>query len=347
MVANRPALRAAGVVYPGDSPHSHFRAALDLRGATFGGHDYPKARGAWAAVTAEVNAFPGAAVISHESLARTRRAGRVRAVEDFAGAPVHVVITARDLTRQIPAVWQEQVKNRNTTSYAAYLEDVFTEGGAERFWRAQDLPGVAARWAEQVGGDAVTIVTVPRPGAHHSELWNRFREACALPDVDVVIPDVDNRSMGAAESELLRQINTRLPSDLPWPRYEARIKRRFAPRVLSSRREYGTLVLPDRWRDAVTELAGSQVETLAAAGYRVVGDLDDLMPVRSDSAPSMPDDFTSDQLLAVSIGLLADVALLDEPPGTAATSPPAVAAAPDTPGGQSGQLRRWSRRFRG
>ncbi len=324
LVANRPAIRAAGLLYPGDSPHTHFRAALDLRGGRFGGHQYPRAKGAWAAVTREVNAFAGPAVISHESLAQAKRDDRIRAVEAFDGAKVHVVITARDLGRQIPAVWQENVKNRNTKTYTEFLDGVFDEEERAKFWRAQDLASVADGWAEQVGKDAITIVTVPPAGGDRSLLWTRFRQACELPDIDYRQPDVsDNRSMGAAETEVLRRMNSCFPDDLPWPRYENRVKRGFVIRVLSTERRYGPLLVPKRWQDATRDRASRQVELLSKAGYLVVGDLNELHPEPTPAVGPGPDDFSSEQLLDVSVRLLSETALL----GTSAIQMPEPAAA--------------------
>lgn len=324
LVANRPAIRAAGALYPGDSPHTHFRAALDLRGGKFAGHEYRRAKGVWEAVTREVNAFDGPAVISHESLARTKRDDRIRAVEGFDGAEVRVVITARDLGRQVPAVWQENVKNRNSRTYTEFLDDVFDEGKRATFWRAQDLASVAARWAKQVGKDAVTIVTVPPPGGDRTLLWTRFQRACGLPDIDYHLPEVsDNRSMGAAETEVLRRMNTCFPDDLPWPRYESRVKRGFVIRVLSTERRHGPLLVPPRWQDATRERASRQVELLSKAGYPVVGDLDELNPQPTQAVGPGPDDFSSEQLLDVSVRLLSETALM----GTSAVRMPEPTAA--------------------
>ena len=39
----------------------------------------------------------------------------------FADDEVHVVLTARDLARQIPAEWQENVKHRGRRSFARFM----------------------------------------------------------------------------------------------------------------------------------------------------------------------------------------------------------------------------------
>ncbi len=320
---NRAGLRAAGTLYPGRSAHAHFQAALDLRGGTFQGHTYPKAAGTWRALAAEVDRFGGNALISHEFLARIRKESLVQAVGAFGTDDVRVVITARDLGRQLPAVWQENVKNRNEETYGFFLRAVLerppagedTDQAARRaakFWRAQDVAGVSERWSKLVGPEAVTIVTVPHPGAEREELWTRFAAACNLPALDIELPlERENQSMGAIESEVLRRMNARFPQNLPWPRYEALVKRTFAIKILAASRSHGALVVPAAWREATRQAAEKQVAGLAAARYRVVGHLDELLPQFRDSAERSPDDFTEGELLAATLELLARAAVTE------------------------------------
>lgn len=325
LVANRARLRSAGFLYPGLSPHAHFQAVLDLRGGKLKGHTYPRAAGMWRVLTSEVDRFGGTAVISHELLARIEAEGRARAVGDLGTDDVRVVITARDLGRQLPAVWQENVKNRNEETYKFFLHAVFEQwegideelaaSRAARFWRAQDIVGVAERWAKLVGREALTIVTVPHSGAEPDELWTRFARACNVPALDFQMPlEPQNQSMGAIESEVLRRMNARFPQSLPWPRYEALVKRTFAIEVLAASRSHGALVVPAAWRKATRQAAEKQVAGLAAAGYRVVGHLDELLPQFRDSVERSPDDFTEGELLGATLELLARVAATEPHP---------------------------------
>src|SRR5262245_64817592 len=105
---NRERLRGAGLLYPGDQPDAHFLATLDLLDRHF--HGQAAADGAWERLAAEVQAWGGTAVISHEMLAPARPDTVRRAMDSLAGVEVHIVCTARDLARQVPAVWQEDVK---------------------------------------------------------------------------------------------------------------------------------------------------------------------------------------------------------------------------------------------
>src|SRR4029079_18055480 len=91
---------------------------------------------------------------------------RARPVQGFATADVRVVITVRDLARQIPATWQETLKNRSETPYAEYLATLFetwpsARRGSGGFWAAQDVEALVRRWSAGVGVERVTVVTVP------------------------------------------------------------------------------------------------------------------------------------------------------------------------------------------
>ena len=74
-----------------------------------------EAIGAWDELAAAVRKAPGTAIISHEILATASRSQVGRALESVGhgtGTEVHVILSVRDLVRQIPAEWQENVKHR-------------------------------------------------------------------------------------------------------------------------------------------------------------------------------------------------------------------------------------------
>jgi hypothetical protein len=280
--SNRDLLRRNGVVYPGARRADHFKASLDLRGTNYLGHTYPDAAGAWRRLVDEVNAYEGSALISHETLARTRGPVIEQAVKDFDTHDVRVVVTARDLARQVPAIWQERLKNRSTETYGNFLHNIFASDHGRRrrgrFWEVQDLIGVTGRWSAGVGPDNVIIVTVPPSGGEPQELWRRFATAADLPELpyDMTVPH-RNASLGVVESELLRRLNP-MVSELTWPEYEVRIKHRFAALNLASYQTAGRLTVPKEWHDDVQRIAEETIAWLAASEYRVVGDLADLTP---------------------------------------------------------------------
>jgi hypothetical protein len=261
--ANRSVLRTAGLLYPGKKSGDQFAASLDLRAFQLEKFEQLRVEGMWDTIAAEVRSFGGDAVISHETLARCSSGDVRRVKQSFPDADLRVVLTARDLGRQVPAVWQETVKNRSTSSYDDYLTDIFLNpdsGASKFFWRPQDVAKVVHRWGRVMGMSNVTVVTVPPPGAPRDELWQRFASAIDLPDVDIEPPQAaGNVSLGPAEAELLRHVNSVLPDEFPWLRYSRLVKRQFAERTLASR-QGDRLAVPTQWHDAVKARADSMVE---------------------------------------------------------------------------------------
>src|SRR5262249_22208570 len=112
LFSNRTALRRDGLLYPGNAVRSHFWASQDLRDMAFHGYVEPQVSGAWDRLVGEIRNFGGAAIIDHEILAAASAAQIDRALADLDFADVHIVLTARDIARQLPAAWQERIKNR-------------------------------------------------------------------------------------------------------------------------------------------------------------------------------------------------------------------------------------------
>jgi hypothetical protein len=317
LFANRELLAQHGTLYPGSDPAAHFLASLDLRGTPFKGYTYERADGAWNRLVAEANAFDGNVLISHETLAQARRNHIDRAVAAFAPADVCIVVTARDLARQIPAVWQEQLKNRATTPYDEFVStalgnwrrDVARPRG---IWGAQDIRGVVRRWAAAVGTERVVVVTVPPAGAPQSLLWDRFAAATQLPDLGYRFASGANPSLGIGEAELLRRLNPRLDIVLDWPQYEVLIKKRLAESVLGVLDTHGRLRLPQRWQPKVREIAEMQIEYLDGAGVTILGELKDLSPAfdsgEPEAASRQPEDLAADDLLETALEVIAVLA---------------------------------------
>ena len=112
---NRESLAGQGILYPAERFDEHFLAALDLMELHWGGLE-TQAVGAWDRLAEQVRSWPGTSIVSHEILATASRQQVRRALDSFGDAEVHVVLSARDLVRQIPAEWQENVKHRRTVT---------------------------------------------------------------------------------------------------------------------------------------------------------------------------------------------------------------------------------------
>lgn len=343
---HRERLRAAGLLYPGSNP-SHFIEAMSLRERGFRGHQYDAAEGAWERLAEEVAGFDGPALVSHEMIGGSDPSTIQRAVDSFPGRTVRVVVTCRDLGRQLPAVWQEGVKNGKTESYADFLDAGLGgwQGLSSRkgVWNGQNLAALGRRWGSVVGPDNVVFVTVPPPGSGTGDLWERFAEAVGLPDLDQGVRDrPGNPSMGTVETELLRRLVERLPEDLPWPKHSRQVKRRFAQNRLVKHHTGGSLTVPDAYRDRTAEVVDAMLAEVRDGGYRVVGDLDDLRPHYRDGTD--PDAVGDDQLLSLALDLLVPLVLSDEPPGPRRPEPVAEDPAPAGPAGPAARARDLARR---
>ncbi|WP_240771163.1 hypothetical protein [Nocardioides sp. GY 10113] len=320
---NQRVLAGAGILYPADRFDAHFLAALDLMQLPWGGLER-EAVGAWDRLAGRVaESEQDTVIISHEILARAGRAHVERALTSLGrdrGAEVHVLVSARDLTRQIPAEWQENVKHRAELGYAEFLRQIAAPERAGRiaswFWGVQELPDILGRWAGDLPPEQVHLVTVPPPGSDPGLLWQRFTEAFGLAGLDLDLGnDRSNPSLGVPETALVRRINLSMNSQLPPPDYRPLVRELLAHQTLSQRRGSPRLSLPASMRGVVHEREQAWIEELGRRGYHVVGDLADLRgadPVDGDDATPWPDPDHPDEAAVADAALDAIGRLLTE-----------------------------------
>lgn len=277
---NRGVLADAGYLFPGNSWGDQVRAVGDLLGRQRLGSAIGDGRtGAWQRLVDEVVDWSGPAVMSMELLGAAAPEKAEAAVASFGEIDVQVVITARDLNRAIPAMWQEGLKNGRTTDWVDYLDGVRANAGPGRqFWREQDLPRIVRTWGDVVGSDNVTVVTVPPPGAAPDVLWERFCAVVGLPADQFAPVARTNESLSASSAMLMLQLNRVLAEqDLSWPDYNALVKRGLANNVLAGAAGEPRLGLPvSGW---VRRRSTAMLEELASLDVRVHGSLGDLAPV--------------------------------------------------------------------
>ena len=286
---NRERLREQGMLYPADRFDAHFLAALDLMQLRWGGLE-EQCIGRWEALAGEVREFPGTSVVSHEILATASHAQAARALESLGHpeAEVHIVLSVRDLVRQIPAEWQENVKHRRELGYGDFLAQLRdpsrSQGVAPWFWGAQEIPDILDRWAGDLPAGRVHLVTVPRPGGPPDELWRRFSCLLGLDDLELdLAAERANPSLGVPETALLRRLNVQANAVVPPPVYRPLVRELLAHQTLSQRLASPRLTLPPDDHAWAAELSESWVTTLRERDYDVVGDLADLV-----GAPPVP-----------------------------------------------------------
>ncbi len=314
---SQAALADAGLHLPLRGHNEHFLLALALRDDLDPALDSASAYALPDRLVAELrDAAPERVLISHEVLAVTDAAAaarfRSRLADQLEDYELHVVLTVRDLRRQIPAEWQQRVKTRSTVPYEEFLDLVVRrQAGGRNFWISQDTPDVAERWRGDLPPERVHIVTTPPRGAAPTLLLERF---CRVFDVDPGLLDPDvarvNESLGVAQAELMRRVNVALGKRMTEPRagYNRVARNGLANRVLAQ--QAGEQIdLPERLDEWCSDEAERIVAHIASQGYDVVGDLDDLLPVPRTGATN-PFEVDEQELAAAAVGGLA--ALLNQ-----------------------------------
>ena len=299
--SQRAAAAEQGLLLPGERFFHHYLASLDVRGLSSRPEHPEEAKGIWPRLVAEAEAWPGTVLISHELFASARADQCRAALDAFSPATeVHVVLTARDLVRQIPAEWQEHVKHRSTTSLPAFVSQIREDQQRHSwFWRVQDFADILERWGSTLAPERFHVVTFPPVGADPDALWRRFSALLGLqPDTFDTRRTRSNSSLGLEQAELLRRVNRELGGRLPLPGpYTRVIKNILAHRVLAERK--GTPLTLDAEDAAFARRQSARIaERLHASGIDVVGDLGELVP--DDGAAGHPDSYldAADEVVA-------------------------------------------------
>jgi hypothetical protein len=275
VMANRELLTGQGVMVPGRKWRDQVLAVSEvLERKRF----TARREGAWRELVDTLAEWDGTGLVSMEFLGPAAPAKIERVVSSFPAASVEVVVTARDLGRNVPAMWQEALKNGRTWTFEEYVAAVAAdEGPGKLFWREQGIAAMCRRWSEVVGLDRVTVITVPPPGGPRDELWRRFASVLGVDAGAAERPDSGNESLGAASAEVMRRLNE-VVDDLDFAAYSRVVKNLLAKRTLGSRGPVEQAVgfeVPDWLRTRSAQMT----DHLKELGVPVVGDLAELEPV--------------------------------------------------------------------
>lgn len=276
---NKDALREQGLLLPGRGVQRHFWASCVVRGEQQRLQGLPPvARRTWGRLLELSAEFDGDVLISHElfsAAAADRADAALRELEQVADE-VHVVVTARDLVRQIPAEWQQRTKHGRSQHFTDFVEEVRTDPGSN-FWRVQDVAQVLERWSSGLPGERIHLVVLPPPGASSTFLWDQM---CALTGVDGTgMPEQvsrRNESLGLAEAEAMRRISAELQNDDVTASTRRLLKGWFVENILRSS-DPERIVLPPSAYPWVLERSRRMVDEISGRGYQVIGDLEHLV----------------------------------------------------------------------
>ena len=322
---NRDSVASQGLTYPNTRSGNHFEPALDLIEERWAGQR-EIARGQWPALVNDAHRAPADVLISHEILAAATPAQVRTAMAAFRDHEVHVVLTARDLARQLPAEWQEHIKHRRRRSFANFLSRVTAARRTNPemwFWRVQAIPDVLTRWGNGLPPERIHVVTVPQAGAPPDLLWQRFAGVVGIDPLLAYAEANDfNQSLGIAEVAVLRRLNKLLAGrSVPREVYVDLVRELIARDTLAKRPNQIRAVLPEpRW-GFVEEVTGEWLDWLGGAGVDIVGDLADLQPRRPDFTDDSwihpdqpPEDRVAEAALEALAAVIADAAPTHESP---------------------------------
>jgi len=190
---------------------------------------------------------------------------------------------ALDLGRQVPAAWQESIKQGRRWRYSTFVQRM--ERGRTWFSRAFDLPAVLGRWGAHVPPEHVHLVTVPPSGSSRpgDDLWHRF---CRVVGIDPEwAPEQSTRanaSLGVAEAAVLRRLNRQLDrATRREAAYDGLIRSMLAEDVLVNGGS-ARITLPPTAYDWVDRTTSTWIEWIEQSGVDVVGDVEELRPQPPD-----------------------------------------------------------------
>lgn len=309
LAANRAELATQGLLYPGKSA-DHFLPAQDVMGHAFRGHADERANGTWKRLLGEIDGWDQSVLISHELFCLAGPDQIEKIMGDLGEHNVSVILTARDLVRQIPAVWQEDLKNGKAislTDFGQRVQKTETKQNQTRgFWGYQHLPRILRRWERWISPSKIHVVTVPPPGSAPDLLWARYASTLgvAVPAEGLKVKR-SNESLGTAEAEFLRLLNAQLADTMPWPEYRDRVKRGLVRRALSPGAKSRPIQLPPELTSWAAKTSTEMAEEIKSRGYQIVGDVADLVPSDERVATQASVDMTA--VAEVGAGAVADL----------------------------------------
>ena len=315
LTARAGELASAGVLYPLPSDRRRKRRTENHEWASYGllGPEYPwvsdkraaEERDSWKALEKQVARAPGTVLLSAEALSTVRTPAIRRLLDRLAVPDVEVVVTARSLSRSLPSLWQQHVRNGRRLGFERYLGMLEEQRGLppERveeeadlhLWRAFALGRLVRRWAAETGIERVRVVT--SPGSPPHLLWARFCEAIGVPalaarkDEDEVVDRPVHTGMTAAEASVMVSLNVALER-ANWARQPAnRLREAVITEGFHARSSRGPRVaIPPAWSERVAQWAKEDNTELLESGVGLIGDTADLAPARDDVRPPTPEE---------------------------------------------------------
>ena len=309
LMKGRDDLSDLGVLWPGPDWQSVVQGVQGLRDNRKVPYDK------WTDLVTEIDEWRGkSAVISMEFMSLLSDEQIDRCVRSLEKHRVRVVLTVRDLGRQIPAQWQESVQNSSSWKYLDYVEGLTsmapsTNRHGRHFWGKQDFAAILKPWIKLLPAEDVVVVTVPPSGAPKGLLWERFCQSVAIPPESFDSSIRANESLGAASAEVMRYVSAAADDSKISDATRRNLKKVVSKDILAAHKSHEpTLLLPVEFHEWTTRRSRVMIEELQALNPTIIGDVEDLMPVyapESSRTTTNPSTIPTEQLMeAAAHGIL-------------------------------------------
>lgn len=311
---SRPLLAEHDVRYPGTGTYHH-KAVLSGTGRPYGWRDngaiyHPKKH--WKRMRRELK-LPGKSIISSEFLDDVQPEVAAAFIDDLGGPQrVRVVVTLRMIGAIMPSAWQQHVKSGMQLTYNQWLKQILAEepnDRAKKFWWRYDQVQQVQRWASIVGADRTYAVVVP--DGDRNFIFNSFEYLLGLPH-DLLADRqglVQNRSMTAAEAEMIRRLNKQLAGTMNWAEFSSIVRRGVVMNMVENRRpeaDEAKLQTPKWAARKAAEIGTGFAEGLPGTGVHIIGDVSELAKEPRSGGSERPDEVSIDAAVAGVAGVVAE-----------------------------------------
>ncbi len=249
------------------------------------------------------------ALVSEESLAPATDEQISRLLRACGDREVHVIMTLRDLARQIPSAWQESLKAGGSESFSGYLDKLERneEVPGHALWRQKDVPRLVDAWARHVPSERIHVVTVPPTGSDPALLLDRFCEVLGVDPAGLERQVIrKNEGLKHVGAEVLRRVNEQLAPTHRKRDVYGDVGKRYLSTQILAQQPGNRIEIPESHRAWTQSVSRRHVDHLAARGVDIVGDLADLLPdpASFSSRPSQPTEAEVSEVAARALAIV-------------------------------------------
>ncbi|MDQ6526115.1 hypothetical protein RB608_21030 [Nocardioides sp. LHD-245] len=308
----RGELEAQGVRYLSRGRHDASAARWVTRRLVVGS-DAAAAERRWERVVAELRSpGPHRRLFSSEFLSDATDDQVDEILDRIGREDLWVVVTLRPLARILSSQYQQGLQSGGRRGYDEWLRSIFDpehpRPAPRQFWLRHRHDALVTRWAERIGTDRVVVVVLDPTDRQF--LPRAFEDLLGLTTGTLAAKEaLENRSLTAAEAEVIRQFNVQYRGAGLRPESHARVLIDIGNHLKGRvpRSDEVRIVTPDWAVVRANEVAAEMADNIRALDVRVHGDLASLtaVPLTGADATVVPAEVDPDLAARVGVGVAA------------------------------------------